>query len=83
VATALDLAVYVSDVAPAAVLPTLRQLKKDHPGEHELARFASKPIFEKHDYLLSPSLRRVNFASARLDVPSLEQTLEGLLGEEA
>ena len=80
-ATAMDVAVLVRDATPAVVERALRDFlaSSSKPSEYDLARYGSKPVFEKHDRLLSPALKRLNYASAKLDIASLESTVEGLL----
>jgi hypothetical protein len=57
-ATAMDVAVLVRDATPAVVERTLRDFLagSSKPSEYDLARHGSKPVFEKHDRLLSPGL---------------------------
>ncbi|MGE5248783.1 MAG: DEAD/DEAH box helicase [Bacteroidota bacterium] len=79
-ASAMDVSVLVEDLSPQQALEKLRELETDSlPGEHDLARLIPTLTFEKHDRLLSPALRRLNFASARFDVPSLPHTIKRLL----
>jgi hypothetical protein len=78
----MDIAVYVKDITPEELVNTLREIDNGPlPEEHDLARYGSKLTFEKHDYLLNPFLKRLNFASAKLDLPSLQSTLKRLLDQ--
>jgi len=80
--TAMDVAIYVRNISVQQILKVLKDLHDNPlPDEHDLARYASKLIFEKHDHLLSPALKRMNFASAKLDVSSLRSTLTRLLDQ--
>lgn len=83
-ASTMDVALVVRDTTPENVLTELKRLLDGTlPSEHDLARYAAKVIFEKHDNLLSPALRRVNFASAKLAVGSLPSIIRKLLGTAA
>lgn len=82
-AAAMDVAVIVRNRSRQEVLDKLKHfLKHPKPTAHDLARYGSKLTFEKHDNLLSPALKRVNFASAKLDMSSLDRTIEQLLQDE-
>ncbi len=79
-ASAMDISVLVEEINQDDVLRKLRELDKDPlPSEHDLARLIPTLTFEKHDKLLSPALKRLNFASAKFDVPSLPGTIKKLL----
>lgn len=79
-ATAMDVSVLVEAITPEQALQALRELEPDSlPSEHDLARLIRTLTFEKHDKLLSPALKRLNFASAKFDVPSLPGTIKRLL----
>jgi ATP-dependent Lhr-like helicase len=79
-ASAMDVSVLVEGITPDAAIQKLRELEKDPlPSEHDLARLIPTLNFEKHDKLLSPALKRLNFSSAKFDVPSLPDTIKRLL----
>ncbi|MEJ2601599.1 MAG: hypothetical protein P8Z00_24965 [Anaerolineales bacterium] len=83
-ASAMDVSVLVEGITPEQALKALRELEPDSlPSEHDLARLIRTITFEKHDKLLSPALKRLNFASAKFDVPSLPGTIKRLVKPEA
>jgi ATP-dependent helicase Lhr and Lhr-like helicase len=79
-ASAMDVSILMEAVTPDQALKAIQELESDSlPGEHDLARLIPTLTFEKHDKLLSPALKRLNFASAKFDVPSLPGTIKRLM----